>query len=697
MTWLELQSRALDLAAALVSHGVAPGDTVAMMASNRIEHVVADLGILHAGGTPMSIYNTLAPEQVGYVAGHAHPTVAILEGADQLARWQHALETSESLRLVIVIDETVTPDGERYVSWRRALSDGANLRAELDAEVSARTAAISPDQPLTILYTSGTTGSPKGVVLTHHNVLFEVESSHRMASFEDDNIFISYLPFAHIAERMLGMYSPWVDGGSIHLIADPALLLGALGEVRPTRFFGVPRVWEKIKTGISAKLAAEPDAEKRAGVEALMAIGLEYVEAQQYGSTPSPELRARFEEADASLLSVLRMLLGLDRCDWAASAAAPMPLEVARFFAGLGMRIYDVYGMTETCAAVTACGPDNFRLGTVGRALPGIEVRLAEDGEILARGPVATPGYHRQEDATRELIDADNWVHTGDIGELDDDGFLKVVDRKKEMIITSSGKNIAPSNIENYLKESPIVGHAMAIGEGRAYVVAILTLDGEIAPLVAQQLGLDFIDLADLAQKPEMIAMAQAAVDGANERLSRPEQVKRFELARQRVDSRVGRAHSDPQAEAASGDDEVLRRGGTALRIMQPFLTAADAFADLAGLVGKCDLDGPGLGDWDLRSLLGHTSRSIITVLEYVDRPAPTVDVASAAAYVAFARDAVAAGGDQIVERGRAAGQALGADPADTVRGLVDRVVQRLPHIDGDPVITTIAGGMRPE
>ena len=300
--------------------------------------------------------------------------------------------------------------------------------------------------------------------------------------------------------------------------------------MRPTRFFGVPRVWEKIRTGISAKLAAEPDAEKRAGVEALMAIGLEYVESQQFGNTTSPELQARFQAADEQLLGLLRMLLGLDRCEWAASAAAPMPLEVARFFAGLGMRIYDVYGMTETCAAVTACGPESFRLGTVGRALAGIEVALAEDGEILARGPVSTPGYFHQEDATRALLDEDGWVHTGDIGEIDEDGFLKVVDRKKEMIITSSGKNIAPSNIENYLKESPLVGHALVFGEGRPYVVAVLTLDAETAPLVARQLDLDFTDLADLAGKPAIRAMAQQAVDAANARLSRPEQVKSWEL-----------------------------------------------------------------------------------------------------------------------------------------------------------------------
>ncbi|GAA4109516.1 AMP-dependent synthetase/ligase [Nocardioides fonticola] len=530
LTWGELREQFRAGAAAVVAAVVAAGDRVAIMAANRIEHVVADLSAMHAGAVSMSVYNTLSPEQVAYIAGHAEPTLVILESADHLARWQRALAESSTVRRVVLIDAEVPADDDRFVSWTDFLAEGEARRAELDAEVDARIAAITPDDPITILYTSGTTGNPKGVLLTHHNVLFETASSLHVSGSAENIVFLSYLPFAHIAERMLGMYMPQINGGDIHLIADPALLLGALGEVRPTRFFGVPRVWEKIKTGVSAKLAAEPDPEKRAQVEAAFAVGLEYVEAQQYDRTPSAELQARFEAVDAALLGFLRALLGLDRCEWAASAAAPMPLEVARFFAGLGMRIYDVYGMTETCAAVTSGGPEQFRLGTVGRALPGVEVTLAEDGEILARGPVTSGGYYRQEDATRDLIDADGWVHTGDIGVLDEDGFLQVVDRKKELIITAAGKNIAPSNIENHLKESPIIGHALVYGEGRPYVVAMLTLDAEITPLVAQKLGLPEMSLAELAQHPQIRAMAAAAVEEANERLSRPEQVKAFEL-----------------------------------------------------------------------------------------------------------------------------------------------------------------------
>jgi long-chain acyl-CoA synthetase len=531
LTWRETRELALDVAAGLVALGVAPGDTVAIMATNRIEHFVADMGAVHAAATPMSIYNTLSPEQVAYIAGHARPTVVMLESADHLARWQPALAETDSIRAVVILEQVDgTPNGARRMSWDDLVATGRAHRAAHPAEVEARTHALTPDSPATVLYTSGTTGHPKGVVLTHHNVLYETVSTQERAGLTEPQTTVSYLPLAHIAERILGLYGPQVQGGHTHAIGDPAELLTALGEVHPTGFFGVPRVWEKIKTGLSAKLAADPDPDNRALVERSMAAALAWVEAQEVGGIMTPEVEAAYRAADEQVLGFLKALLGLDRVTWAGSAAAPMPLDVARFMAGLGLKVFDVYGMTETCGAVTANGPGGFKLGTVGRANPGMEIRLGEDGEILVRGPVNTPGYHLQEDATRALIDADGWLHTGDIGTLDDDGFFSVVDRKKELIITSNGKNVAPSNIENYLKESPIIGHAMAIGDGRPYVVAVLTLDGEIAPVVARQLGVEFTDLADLAAKPEIRALAQQAVDAANARLSRPEQVKSFEL-----------------------------------------------------------------------------------------------------------------------------------------------------------------------
>ncbi|WP_181312150.1 AMP-dependent synthetase/ligase [Nocardioides campestrisoli] len=529
LTWHETRELALDVAEGLASMGVQPGDPVAIMATNRIEHVVADMGAVHAAAVPMSIYNTLSPEQVSFVAAHSGAKVAVLETEDHLQRWKSALDADGEIEVVLIDAEV--PEGQRYRSWGQLVEAGRARRAENPGELEERHQALTPDSPATILYTSGTTGNPKGVVLTHHNVQFEAASTLEAAGLLDQRqTQVSYLPLAHIAERVLGVYGPQMQGSHQYCIADPSLLLATLGEVHPTAFFGVPRVWEKIQTGIAAKLAADPNPDNVTLVQNSMAAALAWVEAQEVGGTMTPEIEEAYRKADEAILGFLKLLLGLDQVRWAGSASAPMPVETTRFMAGLGLKVYDVYGMTETCGAVTANGPGGFRMGTVGRATPGMEVTLGEDGEVLVRGPVNTPGYHHQEEATRALIDEDGWLHTGDIGTIDEDGFVSIVDRKKELIITSQGKNIAPSNIENYLKESPIIGHAMAIGDARPYVVAVLTLDGEVAPVVAEKLGLEFTDLADLAARPEIRAMAQAAVDKANERLSRPEQVKAFEL-----------------------------------------------------------------------------------------------------------------------------------------------------------------------
>jgi long-chain acyl-CoA synthetase len=528
LTWQEMYDAARDVAAGLVDAGVEPGRTVAIMASNRIEHLVADMGAMLAGAVPMSIYNTLSPDQIAFIAGQARPAAVFVETTDHLERWRTTLTEQEGVLAVVGIGDARLDGDERFTTWDAFVARGG----EGDhAEVDARTAALTPEDPVTILYTSGTTGDPKGVELSHRNVLWDCEGGLRMTGLEGTNLTVSYLPYAHIAERILTLYIPQHYGDvHVHLIADPTLLIGALGEVRPAQFFGVPRVWEKIQSGLSGLLAMEPDAAKKAAVEDAMAVGMEYVESLQVGHTTSPELQERFGAANAAVLGPIKAMLGLDQVVWAGSASAPMPLDVARFFAGLGMPIYDIWGMTETCGGATACGPGAFKLGTVGRPYPGIELRVAEDGELLARGPIMTAGYHRRPEATAALFDNDGWLHTGDIATIDDDGFVSIVDRKKELIITSAGKNIAPSNIESLLKESPIVGHALAFGDNRPYVVAVLTLDGEVAPVIAQMGGIQFTDLADLAAKPEILAMAQEAVDKANARLSRPEQVKAFEL-----------------------------------------------------------------------------------------------------------------------------------------------------------------------
>ncbi|MFI0368654.1 AMP-dependent synthetase/ligase [Actinomadura sp. 1N219] len=530
LTWADTRTRALETAAGFAALGLEPGDVVALMMPNRSEHVLADLGAVHAGGIPTTVYATLAPDQIAFVAGHCSARYAVLDGKDQLDRWLPVLDRLPALRTVIVVDAAACPPGDRYLTWDAFTELGRTALAADPAEIDRRWRAVKPDDTVTLLYTSGTTGDPKGVLITHSMALHEAEMLQRSSVRTEHPSGISYLPFAHIADRVLSYYLPVRLAAHIHFCPDPTQLAGMLGEVRPHSFFGVPRVWEKIMAGIQAVLAAEQDKAKKQAVSNALDAGRAYVASQEYGNTPTPEITAAFEAADAAVLTPMRALLGLDRVAAASSAAAPLPVEVARFFAGLGMKIFDAYGMTETTGAITANLSDRFKLGTVGRPLDGVELRLADDGEILVRGATCTPGYLDRPDATADLIDPAGWIRTGDVGRLDDDGFLTVVDRKKELIITAGGENVAPSLIENRLKEHPLIGQALAYGDRRPHVVALITLDGEVAPVWAAAHGVDSADLAALADHPAVLDEIAKAVADANARLARVQQVKKWRL-----------------------------------------------------------------------------------------------------------------------------------------------------------------------
>ncbi len=530
LTWSQTRQRALELAAGFVAIGCRPGDRVALMLPNRVEHVLADLGALHAGAVPVTLYATFAPDQVAYVAANCAARVAVLDGADQLRRWQPGLERLPRLHKIIVLDATVCPSGEPYMTWEEFERLGAERYAADPDTVAARVAAIAPDNPVTLLYTSGTTGNPKGVVNTHRGVLFESVSTHAAGTVPDELRSISYLPLAHIAERILTIYVPIHVGGHVSFCPDQKDLLGTLQEVQPTLFFGVPRVWQKIQAGILALMAGERDETKQAAAARALDAGRAYVEGCQVGNQLTPDVAEAYERADAEMLGPIRSLLGLGKAGVALSAAAPLPADVGRFFAGLGIKILDVYGMTETTGAVTANAPDAFKLGTVGRPLPGMELKIAEDGEILVRGPLNTPGYLGPPEMSAALLGEHGWLHTGDIGKLDADNFLSVIDRKKELIITAGGENIAPVAIEGLLVEHPLVGQALAFGDRQPYVVALLALDGEVAPAWAKARGVEASSLAELSAHPVVIEAVGEAVAAANRRLARVQQVKRWEL-----------------------------------------------------------------------------------------------------------------------------------------------------------------------
>ena len=530
LTWSQMRDEVTRLAAGLVALGLQPGERVALMLPNRAEHVLADQAAVHAGGVPVTLYATLAPDQIAYVAGDCDARIAVLDGANELARWEPILSRLPGLKKIIVRDAAACPDGELYLSWADFAALGAERHAADPAVVAARVAAIKPDDPLTLLYTSGTTGNPKGVLLTHRNVLYEMAVGKATGTVPDGVRWVSYLPLAHIAERMFSIYLPLISGGHVHFCHDTSQLVAVVGAVKPTSFFGVPRVWEKIRAGIQALMALEQDPAKRAATEQAMDAGRRYIASRQFGQQTPPELEAEFQQAEQTVLAPIRSLLGLGEAQVVSSAAAPLPPDVADFFAGLGLMILDIYGMTETTGAFTSNTPQAFRQGTVGRPMTGIEVKIADDGEILARGPLNTPGYLNLPEQTAGLIDEDGWLHTGDIGSLDEDGFLSVVDRKKELIITAGGENISPAAVENLLVAHPLIGQALAFGDRRPYVVALLTLDGEVAPAWAKSNGIEADSLAELAAHPQVLAEVTEAVAAANQRLARVQQVKRWRL-----------------------------------------------------------------------------------------------------------------------------------------------------------------------
>jgi len=531
ISWAQARQLALELAAGFIELGLQPGERVALMLPNRTEHVLADLGVMHAGGVPVTVYATLAADQIGYVAGDCDARIAVLDGESQLARWQPVLPSLPGLKKIIVRDAAACPAGDMYMSWADFAALGRERLAAAPDAVAGRVAAIGPDDPATLLYTSGTTGNPKGVIVTHHSVLYEVATAMATGFIADRVRWVSYLPLAHIAERMLSIYGPMHNATHVYFCHNAATdLVATLGAVQPTAFFGVPRVWEKIQAGIQALLAAEQDPARRAAVDAAMATGRRYMQSREFGNTTPDELAEEFRRADEAVLRPIRSLLGLGEATIVSSGAAPMPPETGSFFAGLGMAILDVYGMTETAGAFTTNRPDTFRLGTVGRPLPGVEVRIAEDGEILTRGPLNTPGYLNLPDRTAELVDEDGWLHTGDIGSLDADGFLSVVDRKKELIITSGGENISPAAIESLLVAHPLIGQALTYGDRRPYVVALLTLDGDVAPAWARARGVEASSLAQLAEDRVVLEAVREAVEAANLRLARVQQVKTWRL-----------------------------------------------------------------------------------------------------------------------------------------------------------------------
>ncbi|MFH9617911.1 AMP-dependent synthetase/ligase [Streptomyces pratensis] len=521
LTWRDVRREAAVLAAGYGALGVERGEQVLMMMGNRAEHWLSDLALTHLGAVPVTVYGTAAPGQIAHIARHSRARLAIVEGARERELWEPLLaDGTVPLDALVVVEPGAAGPHQSYATLH---ATGERLRSDEAFDKAWR--ETRAQDPLTVVYTSGTTGDPKAVPITHRSVVVNALALDRVVELPDHVEHICYLPFAHIAERMLGIYLPVFRASHVHLCADAAAVAATARSLHPAQFFGVPRVWEKLAVSVRAALATLPE-EQRTAIEEASGTAREHVSCRERGETPSAELEAAYRAAKDTVLDPLLSLAGFERLVWTASASAPMPLDVVRFWAGFGIVVMDAWGLTETVGVFTTNSPSAFRLGSVGRPLEGLELRIADDGEILVRGETVFAGYLRDDGTVDRALDEDGWFATGDIGRTDEDGYLWLTDRKKEMIITSTGKNVSPALVENTLKEHPLIGQALVHGDGRSYLVALLVLDAEMAPAWAAARGID----GDPAAHPEVHAEIARAVEAANARLNRTEQIKRYRL-----------------------------------------------------------------------------------------------------------------------------------------------------------------------
>jgi long-chain acyl-CoA synthetase len=528
LSWAQYRERVVEIAAGFISLGVGRGDFVALMAANRPEHVIADLGAMHAAATPVTLYSTLATPQVAYIGGHCEAKIAVLENLEYMKRWEAAKPQLPSLEYVVLMEGAENYETVDWVlSWDDLAERGRALLAGNPGVVDERAAQLQPDDIATLIYTSGTTGTPKGVVITHHNVLWTVESTERTINLPKHPRLVSFLPLAHIAERVASHYLGMWYVGEVWYCPDMTQVLEYVQEAKPTLFVAAPRVYERFQAGLMARLEGEEGLKKTLAMTAIK-TGEEVVKLRQQGK-PVPVLTGlKLKLLERIVLSKILDGLGMGEVFIAISTAAPIAPELLIFFQGIGLPLYELWGMSELSGPGTTNLPGANKIGSVGKPLAGTEVKMADDGELMMRGGNVTAGYFKRPEETAETFVADGWLVTGDIAEIDQDGFVSIVDRKKELIITAGGKNIAPTKLEGVIKNHPLIGQVCVIGDRRKFLSALIVLDGDMAPPWAERQGLKFDDMESFSRLPEVQAEVQKAVDEANEHVARVEQLKKF-------------------------------------------------------------------------------------------------------------------------------------------------------------------------
>lgn len=559
-SWREYADAIRRAGKALIALGVEPGATVAILGNNRPEWTTFHVAAMSIGGVPAGIYTTSSPGEVQYIVDHAESSVVLLENDEQWRKVAHERARLPRLRHVVMMRGVARIDDPLAMSWEDFEARGAGVS---DAAFEERLSALQADQLATLIYTSGTTGPPKGVMLSHRNLAWTAGVAGQITDTGPTDVLLSYLPLSHIAEQMFTVHVAATIGYAVCFAESIDRLPDNLKEVQPQVFFGVPRVWEKFHAGISAKLR---DAK---GVKAKLAqwamrVGRRVNTLRGEGRPLNALLAAQYRLADRLIYSKLKPAIGLGRARLCVSGAAPIDRDVLEFFAGLDVPILEVYGQSEDCGPTSFNLPGATKLGTVGRAVAGVEVRIAADGEILVRGPNVFLGYYKDPTATAETL-IDGWLYSGDLGELDADGYLLITGRKKEIIITAGGKNITPKNIEAALKQSPLINEATVIGDRRKYLTALLTLDPDAAGKFAAEHQLNG---AELHRHPRLRAAIAQHIDSVNAQFARVEGVKKFAILPRnfsveageltptlKVKRKVVADHFAPEIEAMYADD----------------------------------------------------------------------------------------------------------------------------------------------
>lgn len=504
LSYRQVREKVRHAALGLRAIGLQPGEFAVIWSRNRSEATIADYAVMHARGVPVFLYNTLAPEQAAYITGHCGATVAIVEDREYLAKLLSVRDQLPGLREIVLIDGQ--QDGTR--GWEDVLALGRADDERDPGLFDATWQQVTPDDLVTLIYTSGTTGQPKGVMLTQRSVrayqvaVDQILPAELRSDLEGDLRIVTYLPMAHVTGRSVDHWGPMTIPTTLWYCPDHLKVIEVAAQAKPTLMFGIPRVWEKLHSALRAGMSA-------------------------FGLPVEPEAVAGLP---AEVKQAILARPGLDACRIASTGSAPIDPAIIEFFRALGVPLTEGWGMTELSNAATLAAPDRARVGTVGTLLPGMEARIADDGEILIRGPLVMSGYYKDPERTAEAVDPDGWMHTGDIGELDADGYLKITDRKKELIITSGGKNISPALVEYQLQRNPLIGQACAIGDRRNYVTALLVLDAESLNAWAAENGIEAASPGELAADPRLLAEIDQAVTEANSHLARVEQVRRYKV-----------------------------------------------------------------------------------------------------------------------------------------------------------------------